>query len=212
MRAAIIGSGPLRPTRPLRDLLGRANLVICADGGVQIARALGIVPQVVIGDFDSAGAALLSWARRKGARLIAYPREKDRTDAELALEYALEAGAADIDLFGVLGARIDHTLANIGLLIQAAGQQKRARILQGRAELFLAEAQTPISGRRGDLVSLIPLSDSAGGVTTQGLKYPLADAVLRITTTLGVSNEITTPPASVNVRRGWLLVVVTHRR
>src|SRR2546422_3982145 len=171
MRAAIIGSGPLRPTRPLDDLLRRANLVICAEGGVRIARALGIVPQVWIGDFDSAGAALLSWARRKGARLIAYPREKDRTDAELALEYALEAGAADIDLFGVLGARIDHTLANIGLLIQAAGQQKRARILQGRAELFLAEAQTPISGRRGDLVSLIPLSDSAGCVTTQGLKY-----------------------------------------
>src|SRR2546428_11694666 len=212
MRAAIIGAGALRPRGPLRAFHGRAHLVLGADGGVRIARALGVVPRVVIGDFDSAGAALLSWARRKGARLIAHPREKDRTDMELAREYALGAGAAEIDLFGVLGARIDHTLANIGLLIHVAGQQKRARILQGRVELFLAETQTPISGRRGDLVSLIPLSASAGGVTTQGLKYPLADAVLRITTTLGVSNEITTPPASVSVRRGWLLVVVTHRR
>jgi thiamine pyrophosphokinase len=211
MRAAIIGSGPLRPTRLLRDLLGAADLVICADGGVRIARALGIVPRVVIGDFDSAGAALLSWARRRGARLIAHPREKDRTDTELAVEYALQAGAEELDLLGVLGARIDHTLANLGLLIHVAGQQKRARMLQGRVELFLAEAQTSIPGRRGDQVSLIPLSDSAGGVTTHGLKYPLDDAVLRITTTLGVSNEITTPPASVGVRRGWLLVVITHR-
>jgi len=211
MHAAIIGSGPVRPTRPLRDLLRRANLVICADGGVRIARALGIVPQVVMGDFDSAGAALLSWARRKGARLIAHPREKNQTDTELAVEYALNAGAEELDLLGVLGARIDHTLANMGLLIHVAGQQKRARIVQGRVELFLAETQTPIAGHRGDLVSLIPLSDSVAGVTTQGLKYPLDDTVLRISSTLGVSNEITMAPASVSVHRGWLLVVVTHR-
>ena len=212
MNAVIIGSGPLRPPHALRELLRRANLIICADGGLRAARALGIVPHAVIGDFDSVEPALLAWARRKGTRLIEHPREKDRTDAELALQHALEAGAAEIDLLGVLGARIDHTLANIGLLIKVAGNGKRARILQGREELFLAEAQTPIDGRRGDLVSLIPLSDSVAGVTTHGLKYPLTDAVLHNATTLGVSNEITTPPAAVNARQGWLLVVITHRR
>ncbi len=186
--------------------------MICADGGVRTARTLGITPHVVIGDFDSADAALLSWARRRGARLIAHPREKDRTDTELAVEHAVEAGAEELDLLGVLGGRIDHTLANIGLLLRIAGQQKRARILQGRVELFLAGVHTSVPGRRGDLVSLIPLADSATGVTTQGLRYPLDDGVLRITTTLGVSNEITALPASVSIRRGWLLVVVTHRR
>lgn len=210
MRAVIIGSGPLRPTRALRDLVKRAGLVICADGGLRAAGAMGVAPHVAIGDFDSAGPALRAWARRKGARLIEHPREKDRTDTELAVQFAVEAGATELDLLGVLGARIDHTLANIGLLIQIAGGGKRARIYQGRVELYLADAHTAIEGHRGDLVSLLPLSDSTAGVTTRGLKYPLMDAVLHNTTTLGVSNEITELPASVSVRRGWLLVVVTH--
>lgn len=211
MRAVIIGSGPLRPTRTLQELLSGADLIICADGGLRAARALRITPHVGIGDFDSAGAALLTWARRKKVRLIAHPREKDRTDTELAVDHALGAGAGEIDLLGVLGARIDHTLANVSLLIHIAGQGKRARILQGRVELFLARTQTSIPGRRGDLVSLIPLSERVAGVTTHGLKYPLQDAALRSTTTLGISNEITTPPAVVSARDGWLLVVVTHR-
>lgn len=212
MRAAIIGSGPLRPTRALRELVRRAGLIVCADGGLRAARAMRVAPHVVIGDFDSAGPVLRTWARRKGARLIEHPREKDRTDLELAVGYAIEAGAAELDLLGVLGARIDHTLANIALLIQIAGRGKRARILAGRVELFLAGGQTAIGGRQGDLVSLLPLSNSVAGVTTRGLKYPLADAVLHNTTTLGVSNEITEPPAAVSVSQGWLLVVVTHRR
>ncbi len=211
MRAVVVGNGSLRPTRALREILARAQLVVCADGGVRAARALGVAPHVVIGDFDSLDAVGLTWARRRGARLIAHPREKDKTDTELAVEYALGAGADELDLLAVLGGRVDHALANVGLLIQVAGQHRRARILHGRTELFLAEGQTPIPGRRGDLASLLPLADSVAGVTTQGLKYPLVDSVLHISTTLGVSNEVSAPPASVSVRRGWLLVVVKRR-
>lgn len=212
MRAAIVGHGRVRPTRALRDLLRQADLVICADGGVRVARAAGVTPHVVIGDLDSADTPVLAWARRRGVRFVTHPREKDKTDTELAVEHALQAGAEEIDLHGVLGGRVDHALANIGLLIYVAGQGRRARILDGRAELFLADAQSAIPGGVRDLVSLIPLSDTVAGVTTQGLKYPLDDSVLRITSTLGISNEIVALPASVRVRSGWLLVVVTHRR
>ncbi len=211
MRAAIVGSGRVAPARALRAFLRKADLVICADGGLRAARAAGVTPHVVIGDLDSADTPLLAWARRRGARFITYPREKDKTDTELAVEHALQAGAEDIEMHGVFGGRVDHALANIGLLIHVAGQGRRARILAGRAELFLADTQSSIPGSVRDLVSLIPLSDTVAGVTTRGLKYPLDDSVLRITSTLGVSNEIVAPPALVKVRRGWLLVVVTHK-
>jgi thiamine pyrophosphokinase len=210
MRAAIVGNGRLPPTRSLRQLLRHADLVVCADGGLRPTRALRVTPQVAIGDFDSASPSLLAWARRHGTRLLAYPREKDKTDTELAIQYALRAGASTIDLVGVLGGRIDHSLANIALLVALARQRRRARIVHGETELFLATPRASIPGRVGDRVSLIPLSARVSGVSTRGLKYPLADSTLRVDSTRGISNEITASPASVRTRRGWLLVVIEH--
>jgi thiamine pyrophosphokinase len=211
VRAAIVANGRLPPVRGLRQVLRQADLVVCADGGLRVVRKVGVTPQVVIGDFDSARRSLLTWARTRGARLLPYPREKDKTDTELAVQYAVRAGANPIDLIGVLGGRIDHLLANIGLLISLAKKRRRSRILHGQAELFLVAPRASIPGRVGDRVSLIPVSATVAGVTTRGLKYPLADSTLRIDATRGVSNEITTLPARVRVRRGWLLVVVEHR-
>ncbi len=210
MRAAIVGNGRLPPTRGLRQLLRHADLVVCADGGLRPMRTLGFTPQVAIGDFDSASPSLLAWARRRGTRLLAHPREKDKTDTELAIQYALRAGATTIDLIGVLGGRIDHTLANIGLLVALARQRRRARIVHGNTALFLATPRAPIPGRVGDRVSLIPLSARVSGVSTDGLKYPLADSTLRMDSTRGISNEITASPVYVRTRRGWLLVVIEH--
>lgn len=211
MRAAIVGNGRLPATRGLRQLLRHADLVVCADGGLRVMRALGITPEVAVGDFDSASPSLLAWARRRGTRLLAHPREKDKTDTELAMQYALRTGATTIDLIGVLGGRVDHTLANIALLVALARQRRRARIVHGTTELFLATPQASIPGRVGDRVSLIPLSARATGISTHGLKYPLAHSTLRMDATRGISNEITASPAHVRTRRGWLLIVVEHR-
>ncbi len=211
MRAAIVGNGRLPATRGLRQLLRHADLVVCADGGLRVMRALGITPEVAVGDFDSASPSLLAWARRRGTRLLAHPRDKDKSDTELAMQYALRAGATTIDLIGVLGGRVDHTLANIALLVALARQRRRARIVHGTTELFLAAPQASIPGRVGDRVSLIPLSARVTGISTHGLKYPLAHSALRMDATRGISNEITASPAHVRTRRGWLLIVVEHR-
>jgi thiamine pyrophosphokinase len=211
MHAAIVGNGRLPPTRGLRQRLRHADLVVCADGGLRVVRALGITPEVAVGDFDSASPSVLAWARRRGTRLLAHPRDKDKTDTELAIQYALRAGATTIDLIGVLGGRVDHMLANIGLLVALARHRRRARIVHGTIELFLATPQASIPGRVGDRVSLIPLSARVTGISTHGLKYPLAHSTLRMDTTRGISNEITASPAHVRTRRGWLLIVVEHR-
>lgn len=211
MHAAIVGNGRVRPSRALREALQRTDLLICADGGVRVAYALKRPPHIVIGDFDSAGARMLQWARRHGAALLRFPTDKDKTDTELAIHHALDAGVAEIDLYGVLGGRVDHALANVGLLTLAAQRGCRARLLEGPSEIYLAGTKTRIAGVIGDLVSLLPVSDVASGVTTNGLKYPLLNGTLRLGSTLGVSNEISVSPASVTVGHGMLLVIVTHR-
>lgn len=211
MRAAIIGHGEVRPSAALRRLLRQADLIICADGGVQASAALRVPPHVVIGDLDSAELHALRWAQRRGAAVLQFPVEKDQTDAELATNYALDAGATRIDYVGMLGGRIDHALANIGLLTRAAARQCQARILDGSTEIFLAGHNTDIGGAKGDRVSLVPLSAHVVGITTRGLRYPLHGGTLAIGSTLGISNELVRSPATIGVRRGSLLVIVTHR-
>ncbi|MDR7400687.1 MAG: thiamine diphosphokinase [Armatimonadota bacterium] len=209
--AVVVAGGPDGPAW-WPSLVDRADLVICADGGVDAARARGRVPHLVIGDFDSASSGALAWARRRGARLVRYPRDKDATDTELALAHALAAGARRVDILGALDGRVDHALANVGLLLVAARRRCRARLVRERTEVFLARGATPIPGRAGDLVSLLPLFGPASGITTRGLRYGLRGGRLSAGSTRGVSNVVVRPPAGVTVRRGRLLVVVTHRR
>jgi thiamine pyrophosphokinase len=209
MRAAILANGRFVRGDQLRLRLRKTDLVICADGGLRAARRLGVRPDVAIGDFDSASRAMVGWARSAGALIITHPVEKDKTDAELALNYALKQGAREIEFFGALGGRLDHLLANIGLL-HAAEPRARLRIVDGKTEAFLARPRTELGAKRGDLVSLLSLSRMSSGITTKGLKYPLRNATLREGSSLGISNEVVSLPASVTVGTGRLLVVVTR--
>lgn len=208
-RAAILANGRLVGGADLRRRLRWAEMVICADGGLRAARRIRVRPDVAIGDFDSAAPALVKWARSAGAVMIPHPVEKDKTDAELALDYAIKRGAREIDFFGALGGRLDHLLANVELMI-AAEPRARLRIVDGKTEAFLVRGRTALDARRGDLVSLLSLSRRSSGITTKGLKYPLRNATLRAGSTLGISNEIVSLPASVTVGAGRLLLVVTR--
>jgi len=208
-RAAILANGRLGGGADLRRRLRRAEMVICADGGLRAARRLGVRPDVAIGDFDSASRAIMGWARSAGVLMITHSVEKDKTDAELALDYALKKGAREVEFFGALGGRLDHLLANVGLMF-AAEPRARLRILDGKTEAFLAQGRTPLGARHGDLVSLLSLSRRSSGITTRGLKYPLRNATIRQGSSLGISNEVVSLPASVTVRTGRLLVVVTR--
>lgn len=210
MRAAIVAAGPLRSAPGLRARIRGADLLICADGGLRAARRLRLRPDAVVGDFDSAGGALLAWARRAGAVIIRHPAEKDQTDAELALDYALARGAREIEVFGALGGRVDHLLANVALLLRAG--RARMRLVDGAVELFLAGRAPIRQAHPGDLVSLLPLSRTTSGVTTRGLKYPVSGGVLRIGSSLGISNEVVSSTVSVSVWSGDLLIVHTRRR
>lgn len=209
MRALIITQGPVRARRALRRLAAAADLMLAADGGTRIARAAGIVPHLIIGDLDSLDAATRRWAAARRIPRRTFPRAKDATDTELALREAKRRGAREVWIYGVVGGRLDQTLANILLLFEARRLRVPARLTDGRAAAWLVDGEAEVNGRRGDTVSLVPLSPVLRGITTAGLRYPLRRGVLRRGSTRGISNEITAPPARVRIGAGDLLLIHT---
>ncbi|NTU82925.1 MAG: thiamine diphosphokinase [Chloroflexales bacterium] len=207
MYAIVVANAPTFTAAPFRDLLARADLLIAADGGGNALHEAALTPHVVVGDFDSLRPAVLAAFAAAGATVIRFPPEKDETDLELALLYAVERGATQIDVLGALGGRWDQGLSNVALLALPELAGLRVRLLDQGQEAYLARGVTSIAGAVGETVSLLPVGGPARGVTTRGLRYPLAGAELRFERSRGVSNVIVTPPTQVQVEEGMLLVV-----
>lgn len=196
---------------PARERVPEVDLVIAANGGAANARRLGLRPSVIVGDMDSIEAADRARLEAAGLQFITHPVKKDATDLELALRYAVEQGATRITVVGALGGRPDQMLANVFLLTLPFLDGVAANLLGDGWEALCVRRSVQFDGRPGDVVSLIPLTPEAHGVTTSGLFWVLTDATLRFGSTLGVSNQMTDTTVQVSVRRGILLVVHNWR-
>jgi thiamine pyrophosphokinase len=185
------------------------GLVVAADGGARHAATLGVSLDRWVGDGDSLDEPALAALAAAGVPLERVRPDKDETDTELAILAALRLGAAGLVILGALGGRIDHALANIGLLSMPALVGRSAVILDAasRLSLLVGPGTAALVGRRGDLVSLLPVGEAVEGVTTTGLVYPLDDEPLPAGTPRGLSNVVAADGASVRLRRGRLLVV-----
>lgn len=202
-RALIVGNGDVAPRRFWEAYRRSADRVIAADGGVNRLARLGLVPDDVVGDLDSARPAAL--ARVKG-RILA-DLDPDHTDFEKALGLAQDMGIREITAIGVTQGRLDHVL---GALALAAALPARVsiRFVDDFFETVLVRRRLKFRARKGTLVSLVPL-DGAKGVTTRGLRWPLRDAVLK-RGTLGIHNEVVRNPVTVSIRSGSLFVMRSH--
>jgi thiamine pyrophosphokinase len=207
-RAVIIANGPIMDYKFHKKLLRQDDYFICVDGGARHAMRLGIHPQLLIGDLDSLDKELRAWLVSGKTRCETHPAEKDFTDAHLAVEEALRMRPEEILLLGCLGGRLDHTLANVGLLLRCHRAGVRARLVDELNEVILISEETlRLQGQPGDLISLLPLSDYASGITVRGMKYPLENGTLKQGDSRGVSNEFAAGEATVSVSRGYLLVI-----
>ena len=181
--------------------LAEDDFVIAADGGLRHTEKLGIVPQEILGDFDSLGYT------PTGANV--FPVEKDDTDAMLAVRRGLQLGYREFVLYGsVDGSRLDHTVANFQTL-QFLADRGAAGYLVGRDFLITVVKEGAIdfpAGCRGTL-SVFCLGSDASDVTLEGLYYPLKNGTLTAGFPLGVSNHFTGDPARISVARGSLLVL-----
>ncbi len=209
-RAVIFVNGHIPDLELARELIRPVDTLIAADGGTRHALALGLVPSVVIGDLDSLTADDHRRLEAAGTEIRRYPRDKNETDFELALHYAVEAGYPEILLVAALGDRLDQTLGNLALLTDPSLIGLIVRVDDGVEQAFFVRTQARVEGHPGDLVSLIPWGGEVIGVATDGLRWPVLGETLYPYKTRGISNEMLGEAASVSLKSGLLLVV--HRR
>ncbi|MHB8630954.1 MAG: thiamine diphosphokinase [Candidatus Limnocylindria bacterium] len=216
MRALVVlGGDPLGSEAWLAGLAKRADVVIAADGGAAHLTTARRRPDLVVGDFDSLSPGARRDLERAGVALEIHPDEKAQTDAELAIAAAVRRGADEIMVVGAFGGpRLDHMVGNVLLLAQEDFAAVDLAILTEDAvfRALLGPGTLELEGAPGDWVSLAPLSETARGVTTDGLRYGLRREDLVRGATRGVSNELTERRGSVELADGLLLVAVTTRR
>jgi thiamine pyrophosphokinase len=222
MKALIVADGDL-PDRAGLDAAWpgwaeEVGLVVAADGGALGAARLGLAIDLLVGDMDSLPRDGLERLRAVGVEIEQARVDKDESDTELAVRAALARGAQRLTIVGAFGGRrIDHALANIGLLLLPELAEREAELIDARSRVTAVRApdrdgrpvRRALPGRVGDLVSLLPFGIEARGVTTEGLRYPLRGGTLLAGPARGLSNVRLRPDAAVVVGDGILLIVET---
>lgn len=195
------------------DFLGRRieqagpEAILCADGGARYAHALGLIPDLVIGDMDSLDDGILRDFEEKGVTIASYPARKDETDTQLALTRALAMSPEKILIFGAMGKRLDHTLANLGLLMTGLEKGVPIKLLDEDCEVFVMAGAATVSGEAGQTVSIFPWGGEARGIALEGFEYPLEDAAMTLGRPYGISNRLATQEGLIKVDMGCLLII-----
>ena len=208
-RAIILSGGEIDIGFLKKQAFGREDRIICADRGLFAADRLSLVPDLIVGDFDSGDPAVMAKYKETGVKILSFPPEKDDTDTELALHMAMEKAPEEIWIYGGSGTRLDHTLANIGLLKQPMERGIRAYLCDERNRICMMRGSYSIKKTEqfGTYISLLPFGGDAKGVTLRGFQYPLENAVIAAGSSLGVSNELISEEGIIEVKEGILLVM-----
>ena len=208
MKAVIFASADIYDYSLCKEHTGDPKaIIISCDGGIRHCYALGITPDYILGDFDSADPALLDYYRKKGVSEMRFPKKKDETDMELAFECAFSLGCGEIAVFGGIGSRLDHTLGNVHLLERALLKGVKASLINEKNEAALMDGHMTVKGKKGGIVSLIPFKGDVKGVTLKGMEYPLSDAYIPYDSPIGISNIMLSDEAEISLKEGILLVI-----
>jgi thiamine pyrophosphokinase len=210
-RAVIFVNGEMADPAGVRAQLRESDYLVAVDGGLRHMQALGLIPRLLIGDLDSLDTQDVQNMRDAGVEVEIYPREKDQTDLELALERIAKEGFTEIRVVAALGGRLDQTLANLYMLELPALNGLDVRLDDGREEIFIIRGRTEINGQPGDTVSLLSMDGCTRGIVTEQLRYPLRGETLCQNRSRGISNEMLAEAAIVQVQSGRLLCIHTRR-
>ena len=178
------------------------SFIICADGGLAHAKAQGVTPDLIVGDFDSLGKI------PQGENVRVHPVAKDETDSFLAVDYALERGCTEFLIYGGLGGRFDHTLANVQLLHFLCEKGCRGTLVgaDGTRVTAIKNGSLTFDAALSGSIGVFSLTDESRGVTIKNFKYEAENATVNNCTSFGASNEFCGKAGLVSVQDGVLLI------
>ncbi|MDI6767946.1 MAG: thiamine diphosphokinase [Bacteroidota bacterium] len=205
MHALIIANGILPHPDFVRALVKFAKLIVCSDGGANHAHALGIKPNVIIGDFDSIIPSTKIFFQDV---IQVHLEDQHSTDLEKAIQLCIDRKITSLDIVGAFGDRIDHTAGSLGCF-KKFGKQIRIRMLDSVGEVTLIQHEIHLNMKQGEKFSLIPL-ERCIGVSTKNLKYELDHGTLELGVQEGISNEALSRTVSIRVDDGTLLLYRFH--
>lgn len=204
MKIAIVANGHIQDPQKILPKLLAFDKVIAVDGGLRNLRELSIKPFLIIGDFDSATKEDLAFFH--DVPLEKHSSDKDDSDTALAVKKSFEMGAQQVTLFGALGGRIDHTLANLCLLSHF---HPKLSIETETETVYAIHDLIKQTSYPGQVISLFPLGEKAEKVTTKGLKWELKDKTLD-NSFFSLSNVAIDHSFEITVGKGTLICVVQH--
>ena len=196
-KCIIIGAMPVKSIKADGDCS-----VIAADAGLENAKRCGITPDIIIGDFDS-----LSFAP-EGDNVLRFPVEKDDTDTMLAIKLGLKKGFKEFFIYGGIGGRLDHTIANIQSLAYIAQKGAIGHLIDDENVItVIKDSAISVKGDAGKNFAVFSLSDTTEGVFIKGTKYEAENITLTSSFPLGVSNSFKEDEATVSVKNGMLAII-----
>lgn len=210
MKVCILLNGKINDYSIIKQFINnqKYDYIICADGGANHAYKMNITPNYIIGDLDSINKETIDFYKKQNVLFEEFPSKKNETDSELCIFLSKSLNANKIDLFGTLGGRIDHILANINLLYYIREQEIIPRIISEKEEIYIATNEcVKIKGNVNDIISIIPIKGDAKGVTLENLEYPLNNYDMNYSTPLGISNIMLSEECKIAVKKGSLLII-----
>lgn len=187
--------------------------IIAVDKGLEALHQLKIIPNHIVGDFDSILPQILaSYKKLPQVVFHQFNAEKDNTDTDIALKLAIKLKSSRITIVGALGKRMDHAIANIHILKDALEAKIPCQIVDKYNRIYLIDTSVSIKRNEayGKYVSLIPLTSTVEGITLTGFKYTLDNDNLSIGISLGISNEIVEDIAHIDIKNGILIVIESN--
>lgn len=201
-RCVIVGGADISNYEYIRNGLFEDDFIVFCDSGLKHLENLQVQPSLIVGDFDSHENPNLA------VETIVLPCEKDDTDTVFAVKEAIKRGFDDFLLIGVIGARLDHTLGNVSILLYLDSLGKKGCIIDDYSKMEIVSDKPVSISDRYSFFSLLNINGCAKGITITGAKYPLIDGEITCEYQYGVSNEVLPgATASVSVSEGRLLLI-----
>lgn len=207
MKVLIVSGGTAPSKELIQEQIKDNSLIVCADGGGNYLYNYKIIPQYLVGDFDSIDREALMFFKNNNCKIEKYPKDKNFTDTEIALNKALDLKADEIVFTGCTGSRLDHVFANLGLLLKCNYLNVKGYIKDENNVIELLYGSKRIKGHKGETFSLHAYCDCVRNLSIIGAKYKLDNYNLYIGDGRTVSNEFLDNYVNITFDTGKLLLV-----